>query len=153
MNQKRRDYILLGTLIAFFGIILLLFQIFAYKGEAKSAYVFFGSNTHLIEVDFEKREYKINEQGLIQYKDFFKTDSYPIIEDDYITLLGMYKRDGEHQEVVIKVDMDKRSLRITKEQSPLNICSKQGESNGRPLVCLPNNIFIYFDAKEKNLEI
>lgn len=155
MSKKKRDYILLVISASFFGLILMLFQMFAYKGTAKSAFIFYGSNDYLIEVDFENKKYNINNAELIRYQNVFNDDRYPIIEyeNNKITLLGMYKKEGNFQEVVIQVDMDKRSIEIVKEESPLNICSKQGVSRGRPLVCLPNNIYIYFNTKEKNLEI
>jgi hypothetical protein len=71
---------------------------------------------------------------------------YPIIDLDQqtITLLGDYTVNGIRQIVVIKYDFNKRSVQIIEEQSPNNICSREGESTGWPLICLPNRIRVEF---------
>jgi hypothetical protein len=59
-------------------------------------------------------------------------------------LLGDYTVNGIRQIVVIKYDFNKRSVQIIEEQSPNNICSREGESTGWPLICLPNRIRVEF---------
>lgn len=55
---------------------------------------------------------------------------------------AVYTVDGTNGEVEITVKDGK--VAITKETSPLNICSKQGYVNVNtiPLVCLPNSVVV-----------
>jgi len=57
------------------------------------------------------------------------------VDNEYIV-------DGDLGEVVIEVK--DRKVRVKKENSPRNICSKEGyiSDSSRPLICLPNNIVI-----------
>lgn len=57
-----------------------------------------------------------------------------------------YKVEGFNGEVLIEVKDSK--LRVSKENSPLHICSKQGFTNTGSIVCLPNKIVINFDSEE-----
>jgi hypothetical protein len=63
-----------------------------------------------------------------------------------ITLLGDYEVDGTRQIVVIEYNFGKRSVEIIEEQSPNNICSNEGLSTGKPLICLPNRIRVEFES-------
>lgn len=53
-----------------------------------------------------------------------------------------YIVDGELGEVVIEVK--NKQIRVKKENSPKNICSKEGfiKDNTRALICLPNKIVV-----------
>lgn len=44
----------------------------------------------------------------------------------------------------LEIEVKDKSVRISKETSPNHICSKQGWSSSpiKPLVCLPNNVFV-----------
>lgn len=55
-----------------------------------------------------------------------------------------YSVEGFNGEVLIEVKDNK--LRVSKEDSPLHICSKQGWMNTGSIVCLPNKIVITFDS-------
>ncbi len=61
-----------------------------------------------------------------------------------------YTTQGTNGEVVIEVKDGK--VRIVKETSPLNICSKQGWSNSpaKPLVCLPNKVVVEIVGKNND---
>ena len=74
----------------------------------------------------------------IEGRQKFKLDMNEDIElvlkqDKYSSLLG---------EMVIEIK-DKR-VRVKKEESPLNYCSKQGwvDRVGKPIVCLPNSVIV-----------
>lgn len=57
-----------------------------------------------------------------------------------------YKVEGYNGEVLIEVRDNK--LRVSKENSPLHICSRQGWTTSGSIVCLPNKIVINFDSQE-----
>ena len=62
-----------------------------------------------------------------------------------------YKVDGFNGEVMIEVKDNK--LRVSKENSPLHICSNQGWMNSGSLVCLPNKIVINFENDELDAKV
>lgn len=59
-----------------------------------------------------------------------------------LTKDGEYTVEGKLGEVILEVK-DKK-IRVKKENSPKNICSKEGyiEDNSKTLVCLPNKIIV-----------
>ena len=74
-------------------------------------------------------------------------------ENDVILRIDMtinetYKVDGYNGEVVIEVHDG--SVRVIKETSPLNICSKQGfiSKTNEAIYCLPNKIIIKLESDE-----
>jgi len=85
--------------------------------------------------------------------------NYPIIDEEAqtITLLGDYELNGIRQIVVIKYEFgtanSKPSVEIIQEQSPNNICSREGVSTGKPLICLPNRIRVEFDSSEVDFTV
>jgi len=68
-------------------------------------------------------------------------------------LLGDYKINGERQIVVIRYDYGRKSVEIIQEQSPNNICSREGESTGWPLICLPNRIRVEFETNDEDFTV
>ncbi len=50
----------------------------------------------------------------------------------------------------VVVEYENGRIRVAKETSPQNICSKQGWTSSvyKPLVCLPNDFYITLDSKE-----
>ena len=65
---------------------------------------------------------------------------------------GEYTVDGFLGDVVIEVK-DKK-VRVKKENSPRNICSKEGyiSDNTKPLICLPNKIIIKIASKDNDID-
>ena len=65
---------------------------------------------------------------------------------------GEYTVDGFLGDVVIEVK-DKK-VRVKKENSPRNICSKEGyiSDNTKPLICLPNKIIIKIASKDNGID-
>lgn len=49
----------------------------------------------------------------------------------------------------LEVEVKDGKVRISKETSPNNICSKQGWSNSstKPLVCLPNKVYVQIESQ------
>ena len=143
-QQKKRDMILVGLLFVLLGGAFLLFRLFAFNEDAALANVYYGnSNNPIVTIDFMKQSIKRHyDQDVPAEYDL----DYPLINetDHTITILGDYNVDGVRQIVVIRYDFGKRSVQIIEESSPNNICSREGESTGWPLICLPNRVRIEF---------
>lgn len=143
-QQKKRDIILIGLLFVLLGGAFLAFRLLAFSSEAAQANIYYGnSDVPIVTIDFAKQSV------ISQYQqDIPNTYSgnYPLIDENNqtITLLGDYMINGVRQIVVIKYDFGKRSVQIIEEKSPNNICSREGESTGWPLICLPNRIRVEF---------
>ena len=143
-QQKKRDIILVGLLFVLLGGAFLLFRLFAFNEDAALANVYYGNSSNpIVTIDFMKQTIKRHyDQDVPAEYDL----DYPIINetDHTITILGDYTVDGVRQIVVIRYDFGKRSVQIIEESSPNNICSREGESTGWPLICLPNRVRIEF---------
>lgn len=50
----------------------------------------------------------------------------------------------------LEVEVKDGKVRISKETSPNNICSKQGwtDTSTKPLVCLPNKVYVQIESSE-----
>ena len=46
-----------------------------------------------------------------------------------------------------------KTVEIIQEQSPNNICSREGVSSGWPLICLPNRIRVEFDTNPEDFTV
>lgn len=143
-KQKKRDIILVGLLFILLGGLFLAFRLLAFNDEAAQARVYYGtSNDPIVTIDFAK-------QTVTRHYDQNVPQDYPQdypqinLDNQTITLLGDYTVNGTRQIVVIKYDFEKRSAQIIEEQSPNNICSREGESTGWPLICLPNRVRVEF---------
>jgi hypothetical protein len=115
--------------------------------ESSKAHIFYGSSSEpIVTIDFENR---IVTKNYTQEVPIGYDPIYPIIDLDKqeITLLGFYSINGVRQILVVKYDFEQKSVEIIEEQSPYNICSKEGVSTGKPIVCLPNRIRIEFESK------
>lgn len=148
-KQKKRDLILASLLFVILGVLFVLFRMFAFQGEASVAHVYYGnSNEPIVTIDF------VNYRVLRNYDQDapHSGNPYPIIdlEAQTITLLGDYQVSGVRQIVVIKYDFERKSVRIIEESSPNNICSREGESTGWPLICLPNRIRVEFESNDED---
>jgi hypothetical protein len=133
-----------------------LFRLLAFNTDATQAYVYYGDLSNpIVTIDFA---YNNGEGRVIKNYDQevpIGYDNFPIIDEENhtITLLGDYEINNIRQIVVIKYDFEKKSVRIIQEQSPNNICSREGESTGWPLICLPNRIRVEFDTNEEDFTI
>ena len=140
----------------FLGLGIVIFVLFTWlvltltlsNGTATSASIYYGSNKEAIAtIDF------ISEQIAIHYYQQTETNTrYPYVDllNNTITLLGDYEVNGIRQEVVITYDFEKQSVQITEEQSPYNVCSKQGEITSGALICLPNSVRVEFKNAEED---
>ncbi|MFP4177606.1 MAG: hypothetical protein ACLFTZ_02475 [Acholeplasmataceae bacterium] len=149
-KQKKRDLIMIIALTIVVGGFLWFYQTNAYQGEASRAYVFYGNAAEpIVTIDFIQKEVTRHEDQDVpeEYE-----QGYPYIDEDAntITLLGDFKQNGVRQEVVIRYDFDRSTVQVIEETSPNNICSKEGESNGWPLICLPNRVRIEFEQSDED---
>jgi len=153
VKQKKRDILLASVLFVILGALFILFRLFAFQGEASVAHVYYGnSNEPIVSIDF------VNYRVLRNYNQdapYTNNDPYPIIdlEAQTITLLGDYQVNGVRQIVVLKYDFERKSVRIIEETSPNNICSREGESTGWPLICLPNRIRVEFESNDEDFTV
>ncbi len=159
MNQKKtmqkRDIYLVFILLVVFAALFLVFQYIIYAGDAASANIYYRTSDPIVSVDFASGDIRIN----------YSQDTPGAYEKDYpfvtvnndghqeIVLLGDYEINGLRQEVIVEVDFDEARIRVRYEESPQNICSKQGWSTAAPLICLPNRVRVEFDAKTSDIDI
>lgn len=145
--KNRRDLKLLSVLILLIGGIYLFFQLIVFNIDSSKAHIYYGSSsTPIVTIDFLNRSVTKN---YIQEVPSNYESIYPIIdlEKSEITLLGFYSINNIRQELVIKYDFDQKSIQVIEEESPFNICSKEGVSTGKPIICLPNRVRIEFESK------
>ncbi len=147
--QSKRDLILIVLLLVILGGVFVYFNFFAYNQPAAYAHIYYGNdNEPIATIDFVNETVTYRTQNVpSEY-----TEQYPIIDLNRatITLLGDYKVDGVRQIVVIEYDFGRRSVEIIEEQSPNNICSLEGLSTGKPLICLPNRVRVEFETSDEN---
>jgi hypothetical protein len=151
--QNKRDWILATLLFVLLGGLFIAFRLFAFADEASLAYVYYGnSDEPIVTIDF------INYRVISNYDQNVPSeydDIYPVINEGQqtITLLGDYEINGVRQIVVIRFDYGRKSVEIIQEQSPNNICSREGESTGWPLICLPNRIRVEFETNDEDFTV
>ena len=148
-NQtNKRDILLITILLLIVGGLFLYIQVFQQTDEANYAHVYYGSSDQpLVTIDFQKSEVIRHEEQEIP-NDY--SENYPIIDESNrtITLLGDYEVSGIRQIVVIQYDFGFKTVQIIEEQSPNNICSREGVSYGKPLICLPNRVRVEFETND-----
>lgn len=151
--MQKRDMYLIGGLLILFGALFFLFNYVLFAGDAVTANIYYGIGEPLVTVDFTSQEV-IRHQD----QDVESDISYPLIINDesveyiQVIVLGDYEIDGVRQEVVIEVDFTQNRVRVASEESPLNVCSKQGWSTAVPLICLPNRVRVEFDADQSEID-
>lgn len=151
--KNKRDFLLVTLLFTILGGIYILFRLFAFQGEASVANVYYGnSNDPIVTIDF------VNYRVIRNYDQNVPTEynqEYPIIDEanQTITLLGDYELNGTRQIVVIQYNFGAKSVQIIQEQSPNNICSREGVSTAWPLICLPNRIRVEFDTNAEDFTV
>jgi hypothetical protein len=151
--QKKRDIVLASLLFVLLGGLFILFRLFAFQGEASAANIYYGSsNEPIVTIDF------VNYRVINHYQQNVPSEygsNFPIIDENQrtITLLGDYQVNGTRQIVVIQYDFGRKSVQIIQESSPNNICSREGESTGWPLICLPNRIRVEFESSDEDFTV
>lgn len=148
-NQtNKRDILLITILLLIVGGLFLYIQVFQQTDEANYAHVYYGSSDQpLVTIDFQKSEVIRHDEQEIP-NDY--SENYPLIDESNrtITLLGDYEVGGIRQVVVIQYDFGFKTVQIIEEQSPNNICSREGVSYGKPLICLPNRVRVEFETND-----
>ena len=166
MSKKKRDSLLIGTLLIVFGLLFIVTSTLQKKGEF--AYIkvknqtLFSINltdgtlkTDPLEVVIISTEAPRIEDNLIWINDyeFYELEMgsglvrYQTGDETY------YYIQGNLGYVVILYDQSKKQIKIDQETSPYNICSKQGWSDTKPIICLPNYVTIEFNDTEADVSI
>jgi len=145
-KRTKRDIILIIVVIILFGGIFFAYRALAYKDDATRAFVYYGNVAEpIVTIDFVRGKVTVH-----RTQDTDGDIVYPYVDDDAmtVTLLGDYEVSGIRQIVVIAYDFTARSVQVVRESSPNNICSREGVSTGKPLICLPNRIRVEFDTSD-----
>lgn len=154
--QTKRDILLTAILFVVVGVLFVLFRLFAFSNDATQAHIYYGNYAEpIVTIDFA---YNNGEGRIIKYFEQDVPNEYgyfPDIDEENrtITILGDFEIDGIRQVVVIQYNFERKSVKIIKESSPNNICSREGESTGWPLICLPNRVRIEFDTNDEDFSI
>ena len=149
-TKNQRDIMFIIVLFLIVGGVFLYFQVIRTQSVASYAHIYYGTSSEpMVTIDFVKQDVEIlREQNVPGRYD----QDYPRIDETErtITLLGDYEINGIRQIIVIKYDFGSKTVEIIEEQSPNNICSKEGVSSGKPLICLPNRVRIEFESDADN---
>jgi hypothetical protein len=145
-TKNKRDVIMIIGVMILFVALFFTYQAFAYGDEAARAFIYYGNLPEpIVTIDFNRGKVTVH-----RTQDTSGDIVYPYVDEDdqTITLLGDYEISGIRQIVVIAYDYVDRSVEVIRESSPNNICSREGVSTGKPLICLPNRIRIEFDTSD-----
>ena len=116
LKRNKTDLFILSFALIFIIILVVISNIITSNVNGKNKYV-------VITIEgVEKFKYKLSENRVIELK-----------KEDYDSLLG---------DMTIEIKDNK--VRVEKEESPKNYCSKQGwvETVAIPIVCLPNSVVV-----------
>ena len=116
LKKNKIDLVILSLSVVFVILIVVISNFIT--GSVSGAYKYV-----VVSIDGEdKYKYNLNENRTIELK-----------QDNYHTLLG---------DMTIEIKDSK--VRVSKEKSPKNYCSKQGwvSSVATPIVCLPNAVVV-----------
>lgn len=116
LKKNKTDLVILILSILLIGIIIVVSNVITGKVDGNNKYV-------VISIDGEEKfKYKLSEDREIN-----------LLKNDYSTLLG---------DMIIEIKDNK--VRVKKEESPKNYCSKQGwvGNVATPIFCLPNAVVI-----------
>lgn len=152
IDLRKRDILLTIILFIFIGGLFLFVRLIAFSDEASIAHIYYGTSSDpIVSINFVNGDVMRhrNQEGVSG------EISYPLIDEvnQTITLLGDYRIDGIRQILVIQYNIEKKSVQIIEEQSPNNICSREGESTGWPLICLPNRIRVEFESSDEDFSV
>ncbi len=145
-KKSRRDLIMIIVVMILFVLLFFAYRVFAYGDEAARAFIYYGNTPEpIVTIDFNRGKVTVH-----RTQDTTGEIVYPYVdeEDQTITLLGDYEISGIRQIVIIAYDYVDRSVEVIRESSPNNICSREGVSTGKPLICLPNKIRVEFDTSD-----
>lgn len=155
--ELKRDLILIGILLLITGIGLILY--YSFKKEGEVAVVSY-NNVALFNIELESGVFN-------SATTTYETDEMPVIKGEKLLVKGktylnitegkgvlVYKDNNDSKDYYfikgnlgyVKIYYNKvtKKMKVVEETSPYNTCSKQGESNDVPIVCLPNFVTISF---------
>ncbi|MGB0175250.1 MAG: hypothetical protein ACPF9F_02960 [Acholeplasmataceae bacterium] len=141
-KQNKRDMLLVLVLLFIIGTVMGYREWIYEPGETTVANVYYGNASYpIVVIDFFNQEIIISntQPNAAQYPKHN-------VDNQTITLLGDYEIDSIRQEVVLRYNFETKTVEIIEEESPYHVCSKQGESDGEALICLPNSIRVEFST-------
>ena len=116
LKRNKIDLIILSFAVVFIMLIVVVSKLITGSVNEAYKYVVMSVNGK------EKFKYNINEDRIIE-----------LDKEKYETLLGD-----------MTIEIKNSRVRVSKEESPKNYCSKQGwvSSVATPIVCLPNSVVV-----------
>lgn len=161
MNSRKkeliRDFVLIGILLLIVGIAFILY--YALKEEGEIAIVTY-NNQELFQVELDSGKftantlsYEVTTLPVIIGEDLVIAElvftslsegSGVVVFKDETNSKDYYFVKGNLGYVKIYYNSVTKKMKVVEETSPYNTCSKQGESNDVPIVCLPNFVTIRF---------
>ncbi|MDR2822069.1 MAG: NusG domain II-containing protein [Acholeplasmatales bacterium] len=141
--MKKKDAIFL---VAVSVIIITIFSIFLLVNKNTKhdfAYIYVGYGDNLVgTVDFKNQKIIINKVD---------SDNYPkIIDDNKIIVLSFIEIDAHKEELEIKIDFEKRSVKVIKSSCKDQICVLQGEVTTGVIICAPGRVRIDFELRDQS---
>lgn len=156
---RTRDLVLSAVLLLLAGGVFLFVNFVTFAGDKSYASIYYGTSSEpMVTVDFDSGKIEVIYE---QHVPSSYEKNYPEIENGFntsgdaviwVTLLGDYEIDHIRQELKVEFNLDHKSIQIIEEESPQNICSRQGISTSVPLICLPNRVRVEF-VKSNDVDI
>jgi hypothetical protein len=150
-TKTKHDALVVGFLLILFGAILVISLATRQSGE--QAYVKYKNST-MFAINLENGEFtKANSQIV------YIVNALPIIEGDQLFVESVAFTDLALGQGIVKyqnnyfilgnlgfiwIEYKDNKVRVKKETSPYNICSRVGFSDLQPIICLPNYVTIEF---------
>lgn len=149
-TKNKNDLLLIGLSLILLGGLL----IYAVSTRVKGQYAYVKvSNQVLININLNDGSYQANKPMYV-----VTLNEEPVIDKDKLIYLNethdltfgqtivvyenfFYLKGGLG---IVVIEYKDKKVRVIREKSPYNICSKQGFSNVAPIVCLPNFVTIEF---------
>ena len=160
MSNKKRDRLLIGLLLVVFGVILIATS--ALQKPGNFAYIKVKDDI-LFSIDLRDGTFKTNPLEVVVtsvIKPVINGDK--IIVDNQVSYeLTLGKGIIRHNDTYyimgnlgyVLIEYEAKKIRVKQETSPYNICSKQGFSDTKPIICMPNFVTIEFNDVEVDVSV
>lgn len=158
MSKKKRDTIVLASLMIIFGLLFIITSSLQSKGEIAYIKV---RNQILFAVEIETGIFTPSQTIVITATEepTYTIDTITADGIDYRFTIGngIVKYENTYYIMgglgVVVIEYKDKKIRIKDENSPYNICSKQGFSDTNPIICLPNYVTIEFNNIDSDVII
>ena len=149
-KKKKNDFLLIGVALILLGGLLIFSIATRVKGEIAYVKV---SNQAVMQISLKDGSYVANNpSNVIVLTEKPEIDGFDLTTSSEVSPLEFGKTIVVYQNLfyvrgalgVVEIQYKENKIRVSKEKSPYNICSRQGYSDVAPIVCLPNFVTIEF---------